>query len=467
MAAVLPVTATPAPIVRLLQAGLLVVAGLALAWLVVTYTLVEVLADRDPALALRLRASPKAMLNLVEQRMAALPGLPAPTSRAGEDASAPDRVRGLSEQAARAFAPAAGSPPAVPSALLPRPPEKEALAAMVREALRRDPLNARGVRLLAQLAEGHVARDDVATLMRLAARLDNHESTAVLWLLQDALVRHDAAEVVSYADTLLRTRARLADAAVQALAVIAREPKGLTLVTEAVRGDPPWRRVFFAQLPQFAGQAEMPLLLLNALRGSSRPPRPEEIRPYLDVLWQNKLYDFAYYAFLQLLPPEQLARVSTPFNGDFALTPSGVLFDWTIPKSPNVRVARVPKPGTVRETILRVDFGLGRIVFDGVTQALVLAPGVYRFEAQAMAQITAVRGLVWAVTCVGGSEIGRSDMITGNRPTWSPIAFTFTVPDGCPAQQLRLFHDARSASEQLASGWGLYDAVRIRPVITP
>ena len=53
-------------------------------------------------------------------------------------------------------------------------------------------------------------------------------------------------------------------------------------------------------------------------------------------------------------------------------------------------------------------------------------------------------------------------MMVGSAATWTPVEFKFVVPEAdCTAQQLRLFHDARTASEQLVTGKSFHDDVRI------
>ncbi|MDX2203449.1 MAG: hypothetical protein NW223_11930, partial [Hyphomicrobiaceae bacterium] len=77
-------------------------------------------------------------------------------------------------------------------------------------------------------------------------------------------------------------------------------------------------------------------------------------------------------------------------------------------------------------------------------------------------------GLVWVVACAEGKELGRSPMMLGVNPAWTPIEFRFTVPDGdCRAQSIRLLHDSRSASEQLVTGRSYHDDIRIVRIDTP
>ena len=89
-----------------------------------------------------------------------------------------------------------------------------------------------------------------------------------------------------------------------------------------------------------------------------------------------------------------------------------------------------------------------------------LAPGPYRIKGIYKGELKGVRGLQWKIRCAGGTEaaLGEGPMALGSQPTWSEFEFAFTVPaTECQAQELRLEHAARSASEQLLSGKIWYD----------
>jgi len=56
-------------------------------------------------------------------------------------------------------------------------------------------------------------------------------------------------------------------------------------------------------------------------------------------------------------------------------------------------------------------------------------------------------------------------MNIGSTPVWTEFGVTFTIPPtGCRAQQIQLWLDARSASEQLVTGTAWYDALQIARV---
>lgn len=464
--------ATRARRLGLLGAVLMSLVAAGLVWLVVTYSYAASLAASDPEASLRIRVTAPALLNLAERRLSAMQKagasgagvaagqLPEAADRRAGSGDDRDRIGVLADLASRRFSRAQAPPETGP--ITPRPPEKEELYQMVREALRREPLNARAFRLLGELSEGHAPRSEVAHLMRMAVRRNLHEPTAVLWLLNDALAEKSYADVLTYADILLRTEVRLHAHAIHALAKACEDSKGLELVLEAMRANPRWREAFVVGVSQYVSDARIPLQILVGLKDTAHPPTARELAPYFDLLLRNQLHDLAYYTWIQFLPPEQLVRVVIPFNGDFETPPSGSPFDWSIPSSPNAIAGIVSLPPPAGGKALRVEFGLGRIAFAGVRQLVLLPPGDYAFSATYTASINGRRGLVWALACIDGKELGRTPMMLGSVPKPTPIQFAFTVPEaGCRAQQLRLFHDSRSASEQFVSGWSNQQDVRI------
>lgn len=452
---------------------LLAPAGAALLWLVVTFSYAASLADSNPEASLRIRVTAPALLNLVERRLAALRKagatdagaevgmLPdAADTRTGRDDR--DRISVLADLASRRFSSAQAAPQS--DAITPRSPEKEHLYQMTREALRREPLNARALRLLAELSEGHAPHSEVARLMRMAVRRNVHEPIAVFWLLNEALAEKNYKDVLTYADILLRTEIRLNAHAIHALAKACEDSQGLELVLQAVRANPRWRDAFVSNVSQYVTDARIPLQILVGLKDSAHPPTTKELAPFFALLMRHQLHELAYYTWIQFLPPEQLVRVVVPFNGDFETTPSGLPFDWIIPSSPNAIAGIVSLPPPATGKALRVEFGLGRIDFAGARQLVLLPPGEYTFSATYTASINGRRGLVWALACIDGTELGRTAMMQGSVLKPTPIHFSFRVPEaGCRAQQLRLFHDSRSASEQFVSGWSNQQDVRITP----
>jgi hypothetical protein len=396
----------------------LAAAGAVLAWLVLSKSLVAFLAADAPQAALWLSpADPQALLNLAEARFGAAPGATHAQVRAWAEA-----------------------------------------------ALAGDPIDARALRILGQAAHAAGDEERARVLMEAAGRRSVQDSWALHWLLKDAYDRKDYAGALRYADVLLRTRTQALQHVLPVLGRMAETAEAVAPLEKLLAANPPWRRAFFAALPRAVTDARTPLRLLLAVRQTPDAPTLAEVREYVHLLMQRKLYDLAYYAWLQFLPAGQLAAAGTLFNGSFELAPSGLPFDWSIGGGKGATAEIAERPDRPGERALLVALGPGRVELSGAEQTLMLAPGAYRLQASYRGELVGPRGLVWRIACAdsGGPPLGQSPMILGAAPAWKEIEAAFTVPEtGCRVQRLRLSLDARMPSEQLVSGAIWLDDVRI------
>jgi hypothetical protein len=446
-----------------LRAIAVVAAGILLAWLVLTRSLVAYLAVSTPEAALRLDASdPEALVNLAEMRLAE-----ARVGEAGEPAAAPPRVEGPAQpgeplrdwsELAKAVTGTrerrdAEKPPPSPESPSARTTLDRARA-WAETALVVDPVNARALRVLGQLAQTAGEEVRASSYMRAAARRSIQESLAVDWLMRHSHRRKDYRAALRFADVLLRTRRQAMENVLPLLGRMAEDREARAALQELLADNPPWRRAFLSALPRAVTDARTPLVLLLALRATPNPPTTADIRDYVGLLTQHKFHELAYYTWLQFLPAEQVSTAGLLFNGSFEFPPSGLPFDWIVRAGTGATVDVVRRSDGAGERALFIEMGPGRVEFGGVEQTLLLAPGPYRFSGKYRGEVKGRRGLVWRIACAGAaSPLGQSPMMLGAAPAWKDIAFSFTVPASeCRAQQLRLALDARMASEQLVTG---------------
>lgn len=330
---------------------------------------------------------------------------------------------------------------------------REEIRSLATRAIAIDPLNAHAFRLLAEVSEN---TDQIRTLMQEAVKRSRRESMAVFWLMNDSFERKDFAGVVEKADILLRTRPQLASYALSYLGNIAAEEEGRALLVSSLVQNPPWRGAFFKSLPRNTQLANTPLELMLALKDTETPPTDVELTPYLNVLLSKNFPGLAYNAWLQFRSPEDLASLKYLNNPSFSEEPSGVPFDWQVARGVNAGLEFVRLSANDAERAARFRFGTGRVKFPQMSQILLLAPGHYRFTGAFQGAIVAKRGLRWQFRCLGGKKaaLAETDMIFGQPGALQDFAIEFDVPanDDCQAQQVRLFHDARSASEELITG---------------
>jgi hypothetical protein len=446
-----------------------------LTWLVVSRSLGAFFADVAPRAALWLDPrQPEALINLADRALdtAALPsmnnapgdGTPQRSEKASDSKHASGGGNGKLDRAFSAFE-AFGRNQSVSR---PLPPENEpAVRAWASAALADDPLNARALRILGQLAEADGDDADTSKFMLAADRLSLHEGRATYWLLRHSAEAGDYKATIDYADVLLRTNPQSDAFVVPVLAQVVEDKTGASLIGSVLARKPPWREQFFARLPSSVRDARTPLALLVALRATSAPPTFEEIKPYVSFLIAHKFYGLAYYTWLQFLPPEELRHAGLLFNGNFDGALSGLPFDWQITPGAGVTIDVVPRPEKIGAHALLVDFQYGRVEYHSVTELIALAPGAYQFNGEYKGSLVGPRGMKWRIVCADETltTVGESPMILGKSPNWANVAFDFTVPaTGCPAQYVRLDLDARMSSEQLISGSILFGNLQISRV---
>jgi hypothetical protein len=452
-----------------LRTAVLAACALLLVWLVISRSLAAYLAEVAPQAALRLNsAQPEALTNLADRMLNDTAGVngrsdasipPAdPQKDAGTDTNGgTGNDNGNSALANRAFS-------AFDLISQKQSIDLPAVRAAAEAGLRHEPLNARALRLLGQVSDAAKNDADAATFMQAAAKLSLHENLADSWLMLKSFAAKNYPATVYYADILLRTTPELGPYVVPFLARIAEDKGSAGLIKTALAGDPPWRDQFLQMLPNSVTDARTPLDLLLALRANANPPSPEDLNRYLNFLVQHKMYEFAYYTWLQFLPAEELRNAGLLYNGSFEIAPSGSPFDWIMPQGSGVTVDIEAKPDAGSGHALLLNFQYGRVDYAGVAQLIMLAPGRYRFTGRFKGELVGPRGLKWRIACAEtpSSRLAEGPMINGRAPVWSDTSFAFTVPaQNCRAQYLSLDLDSRMPSESFVNGAIWFDDLQI------
>ncbi len=442
----------PASPVRLIA---VVIVGFGLLWLVLSNSLVAYLSDAAPeALASVGMMSPLAREQLADRSLAKkIIAFRARKSPAGAKTGADPVV----DPGAEPEVLASGQ-----DAIL----SDEDIRAYAEQALAANPLSATALRIMGQQAILAGDKVEATRLMAAAARRNSHEYRAYSWLLQDSFERGDKAAAANYADTLLMTNSTTRPQVVEVLTRLAEDQAGRAELVRLLADNPRWRSTVLGLMSARSTDARTVFMVLQGLKDTPNPPTFKDVSSYLGFLTSHKFYDFAYYVWLQFLPPDRLGQLGLLNNGNFETPLEGGPFDWTLTQGSGSTV-KVEDTQTSEGLALYVEFGLGRVNFGGVKQTLVLGPGRYKFRGKYRGEMRAVRGLEWRVVCLAKPSVplSASDMFTKAAPTWSPFEFGFEVPQSdCVGQQVSLVLNARLQSERILSGSLWFDDLQIEAV---
>ena len=323
------------------------------------------------------------------------------------------------------------------------------------------PLNARGPRLLGQIAATNV---EAAALMAKARTLSMHEPLANYWLLQAAFLASDFPGTLAHADVLLRAQPDIYPVVVPVLARIAENPAAAPALATVLRGNPPWRAAFFQAVVNSVFRPGTISDLLLALQPTTAPPTPAEVNPFLAYLVKSRLYGPARSLWQRMSPANSPARDQLLFDGSFAAAPSPTPFDWRLQPGAGMRLAIAAAPDKAGQNGLRLEFLEQTVAPLEIGQTVVLGPGNYIFSGLAKGDFRARKGLRWQVACIERpyTPIATSPLLNGNPAGWREFKFAFAVPaSDCAAQQISLDLFAISESERIAAGTAWFTGLDI------
>lgn len=374
--------------------------------------------------------------------------------------------RNLTAAMGAEVSPPAQAPPASTLANQPGPLTDSEIADVARlaeAALVDEPLNARAVTLLGQVAALRGDDAEATRLMKIAASRSLREAPARYWLLDHFIRTAQFEDAAKTSDVLLRTDGNAPGRILPVLARLAEVEGAKPHIVTALANSPPWRAKFIATATKAARDPRTPLDLLLALRGTEAPPSATEVRDYIVALDKLERYDLAYYTWLEFLPADALALTGAVFNGGFERPLDDVPFDWSLQTGQSAIAEIVERDDARNNKALRIQFAGGRIKLGRIAQRLMLAPGKYRIAVSARGDLTGRRGMVWRLTCKPNDRtpLGETPMFVSSARAWRETGASFEVRADCPTQILRLHHDSRSTSEQFLSGTVWFDDVRI------
>lgn len=333
---------------------------------------------------------------------------------------------------------------------------------LAKRALHGNPLDGRGYRLLATLAERSGDQARAARLYALAIRRSPRDLPSHAWLFEHHLAAGRIAAALPHADRMLRIQPQLAPRLFPILLALTEEGAATKPLAELLAGAPPWREKFLLQLLAQPRPGQHVDELMAATTRAGVGLTQTELAAWLDRLIAHQQWQRAYVAWAgQLQAP--IRSLGNVYNGGFESQPSGLGFDWRFEHTPGASIELLAGPGVTGRQALSVAFEQQRVDFHHVRQLLVLPPGRYLLEGHQRADgLRTASGLVWTLACAGSlSALAGSEPLKGDTG-WTPFSLEFEVPgQGCGGQWLQLALSARMDAERMASGRAWFDELRI------
>lgn len=308
-----------------------------------------------------------------------------------------------------------------------------ATLAGVRRAAQETPLDARAFLVLGhqQLLDAKPLRA-VATL-EAGQRLDPRNRLIHLLLLDRYLRTGRYADAAAQFAVSSRLVGPAQAAIAKAMAQMSIAPETREAVRRTLAADPALERAVLTTLarsdtsPATVFAVASPAARRDAANAASWGP------VLVDRLVAARQYAAARTVWLGLYRPSAAEAAAPVFDRGFRELPGSAPFNWTL-------VASGLGAADMLNGTLSVNY-YGRDTGMLAGQLLVLAPGAYRFAVTVEGAKTGTGPLLsWSLRCAGESGAGAELMNLAAAATGAPrrVAASFTVPAGCPAQQLAL-----------------------------
>lgn len=309
---------------------------------------------------------------------------------------------------------------------------------LAREALLRQPLQARAASLIAVVREQAGDRQATAGLMRAAANLSRRDDVADYWLFEDDLKTGNFEAAALHADALLRREATSVEQYLYPRMVTAfANPAFASALAARLVKNPPWRRDFLYFATTKLQDPRSGFVIFSALQKAGGRPTPEELAPYYRRLLAAGDYDQAYLSWILFLPQDTVSKLQNVYDGDFNGWMETPPFGWNF-------VAGIRGSVESSEAYGRDGMAM-RVDYDGVTtppmpsQVLLLSPARYRLSALVLTATPQSPGRVgWSIACDKGQILVPPQPVPDTKGGWRKISAEFVVPEACRGQLLSI-----------------------------
>lgn len=367
-------------------------------------------------------------------------------------------IRGSAPARAHALAPWDGRITALVSEQLSGPEagpaDRSRADELARLALRQDPT---AVSAVATLGINAQVRGDTAAARRIFAyseTLSRRDLRTRLWAIEDAVGRGNIPGALRNYDVALRTSRVAPDLLFPVLASAISDAEIRQALISTLARRPAWSEPFLGFVAGTGPDARATAKLFEAVqrRGIALPGGAAPA--LVGRLLAEGQVDDAWRFYTALTPradrriardPDFTANLTSPTPFDWVpITDSGV--SATLQRGERGGIFDFAVPPNLGGPVLR--------------QTQLLPPGDYAIEGRSIGIEQADNALpYWTLTCPDGRELGRM-VVPNSAQAGGRFAGRFTVPAGCPVQQLLL---VARPSEQLSGLTGQIDDIRLQP----
>jgi len=330
--------------------------------------------------------------------------------------------------------------------------EKLALVAREKQRMIAEPLDISALNNLAILKNLSGDKSGADLLLQEASNRTWHDPLAQFSAMKSGLAAADYERAFKHLDGLLTTLPNSAETVLPLVLPALDDEAALKALSNVLKRNPPWRNSFTAWLKSKDQQATISYQLLAAMRRDGLPDSDVELRQVLEQMMAAKLYERAYYVWLDSLDPNSLLKVRGLFDGQFSLPARNLFFDWNL-TSPANSTVHITDDAAGRQK-LRLEFYKMDNHFNGVFQYLRLSPGSYQIGGDwAAHDLKASEGLVWQISCVEVAKILGASQRFKEPSTEAKFTFKLTVPtESCATQKLELVSASNLALELSLDG---------------
>jgi len=305
-------------------------------------------------------------------------------------------------------------------------------------ALKRSPIDPFALSALGFAAEASGDTGKANRLLRLAGKVSRRDPKVEAWLMQSCARVGDFTCLYEHADSLLRRSPSTADALFPYLASSSMaSTAAANALAKRLATKPLWRASFIDYMAiKFAEPGAM-FPILEALATGEGRRTDREVSLYLERLMNNQRYEQALVSWLLFMPADRLQDLAGLYDGQFRGLDGPTPFNWSTYGGLGAQVQMAASPDRPHDPALHVEYdGFNNVRL--ISQAVILAPGEYKFAGEILARDPAAADFFrWTMTCMGDNRVLMQTRIKGG-PARQSFEVPVEIPQDCPAQMVEL-----------------------------